>query len=325
MTRPRGRAGMSLVELLIALVLFGIVGGAVMGVIVRQQRVSQRASTVVDTRDQSRIALATLAAELKALSSVGGDIAPGFSGTGLTIRTLVGTSVICRINAARTMITIPPDREVQPVTVSATPNETVTLTSFVNPSAPLAVNDTVWALDPNAPAADPWIHRGIVMPAANPVSGAQHCPSGLPGNYMTAANAALPGLTSFQVSLDGPLPAGVTVGSPVRFTRTVRYSVQQDPTTSEWYLMYQTCTGGPCTTAQPLAGPFRPVTADVNTTGFLFRYYDETGAVTNVAQNIARIDVLVRTVSREQVSAGGSSRQSFIQSDSLQIALRNRR
>jgi hypothetical protein len=73
-----------------------------------------------------------------------------------------------------------------------------------------------------------------------------------------------------------------------------------------------------------VAGPDRPGSADPATTGFRFAYYDATGAVTANAANISRIDIVARTASREQVSAGGSQRASVVQTDSLSVALRNR-
>ena len=321
--RRRGRAGMSLIELMIALTLFAIVGGAVVQVMIKQQRISQRAAATIDTRDQSRITLATLAAELKALSSVGGDVDPiDFTATSIRIRTLIGTSVVCRTAAGGAVLTLPPSARVRPVNANGVVQPEVVLSSFVDPSAPAAIGDTVWVFDPTAAAASPWVAKGIVAPGVVMESGGLGCPTNGPGNYMSTSNAAL---QSFIVTLEGTVPNAV-VGSPVRITRTVRYSFAQNPAgTGPWYLNYQDCTGGGgCGAAQPVSGPFRPGTGSPATTGFRFAYYDSTGAVTATAANISRIDIVARTESRERVSSGSSDRQSIIQTDSLSVALRNR-
>ena len=317
MTTPsRRRAGMTQVELLIALTLLGIVGGAVIGVLVRQQRITARTSALVDTRDHSRFTLATLAAELRGLSSIGGDIAM-MTDTSMRIRTNVGTSVICAIGAGRTSFTIPPTALVQPPSSGVA----VVLTSFVDRISPPTANDTAWVLNPDIPSQAPWDSVRVVSPGVTAVNPAVGCPRGGTTSFLPAGASE----ESFTVPVASALPAGVTVGSPVRFTRTVRYTFYRDATDGQWYLGFQNCAGaGGCGTAQPMSGPFLPPTASANTTGFRFTYYDSLGAVTNVPRDVARIQITTRASSREAVSAGSGTRSQFVQTDSISVALRNR-
>jgi len=315
----RRRAGMTLVELLIALTLLGIVGGAVIGVLVRQQRLSSRTAAVVDTRDQGRFTLGTLAAELRGLSSIGGDIA-AMSDTSLRIRTNVGTSIICAIGAGRTSFTIPP---ILPVTPPNGSGARIVLTSFVDPNAPPTANDTVWVLNPDKPSSAPWDSARVLSPGVTMVGGAgTGCPTGSP-NFLSGGGVDQPA-QSFTVPVSPALPAGITVGSAVRFTRAVRYSLYQE-TDDLWYLGYQNCTGaGGCGVVQPVSGPFLPPTSSIATTGFRFAYFDSLGVATTVPTNVARIQIIARALSRDSVSSGSSRRTQFVQTDSINVAIRNR-
>ena len=65
---------MTLVEIMIALVLLGIISGVIMRVIVRQQRFYQGANQIMTQRGQLRQATSVLPVDLRSLSSVGEDI-----------------------------------------------------------------------------------------------------------------------------------------------------------------------------------------------------------------------------------------------------------
>ena len=71
---PARRAGFTLVELLIVMVLMSFVASAIVVLLVRQQRFYGSASTVIETRQQIRQAAGILPLDLRGISSIGGDI-----------------------------------------------------------------------------------------------------------------------------------------------------------------------------------------------------------------------------------------------------------
>src|SRR5678815_3514229 len=75
----RVRRGLSLVEIMVALVLLGIVSGVVMRVVQRQQRFYQGVNQIVVQRSQLRQATSVLPIDLRSMSSVGNDIAVALS------------------------------------------------------------------------------------------------------------------------------------------------------------------------------------------------------------------------------------------------------
>lgn len=310
-----GRRGMTLIELLITLVVLGFVGSALTTAVVRQQRINTRTAAIVDTRSQSQTTIGTLVSELRGISSVGQDIDPAdMTSTSITFRAPIGTSVVCAIDGGGVLLRIPPTAQLASGNV---------LTSFVSPTSLPTANDTAWIYDAGAAVSNPWLARRIV--SIDSLAPGLGCPTGA-GRYLTAADAAL---RSYLVALDGSVttaPAAVTTGAAVRFTRKVRYSFYQNIAGDEnWYLGYQTCTGAGCNAVQPVSGPLLPGTANPATTGFRFRYFDVNGLATNVPTQVSRIDIVARSVSRDRVSAGGSStRTNFIQVDSVSVALRNR-
>ena len=314
--RPAGRsrAGTTLVELLIALAVLGLVSSALTTAIVRQQRVNARTVTAIDTRNQGRITLSTLAAELRGVSASGNDIsavAGEMSATTLRVRIQLGNSVICWIDPAdRRHFRLPPS--------GALTNGT--LTGFIDVDELPRAGDPLFVYDPSQPTATPWFQTSLDQSV---LTGEGSCPSGA-GTFVTAAEA--PG--SYDVRSAAALPAGVLVGSPVRIAREVRYTFGQEdaPPAGDglWYLYYQACTAAGCTTRAPVSGPFRPGTTDKTTTGFRFRYYDSAGLETAVPTAVARIDVVSRVTSRENVSLGNTKRAPIVQADSVSIALRNR-
>ena len=97
---------MTLVEIMVALVLLGVIGGAIMRVIIRQQQFYNGATQIMTTRGQLRQAASVLPIDLRNLSSVGGDILE-VTDSSIQFRVNVGTSVVCQIIDA-THVALPP-------------------------------------------------------------------------------------------------------------------------------------------------------------------------------------------------------------------------
>ena len=101
------RRGLTLVELLAVIVIFGIVAGSIMTLFVRQQRYYAGASEVIDVRGQVREAASLLPIDLRGTSSSGGDIML-ISDSAIEFRATYGTAVVCDTNSlARTFYVLP--------------------------------------------------------------------------------------------------------------------------------------------------------------------------------------------------------------------------
>lgn len=90
-----GRRGTTLVELLIALGILGVLSLAVGGVLVRTQNAYRSLTAQLDRRQNLRAAAAILPAELRELDAVDGDLI-ALSPTALTIRAPRELAALCR-------------------------------------------------------------------------------------------------------------------------------------------------------------------------------------------------------------------------------------
>src|SRR5689334_17320601 len=100
-----GRAGFTLIELLVSLVLMSLVAGAIVKLLLRQQHFYNSTTDLIQTRQQIRQAAAMLPADLRGISSVGGDIYV-MSDSSLEFRSVFGSSVVCANNLGK-LSTVP--------------------------------------------------------------------------------------------------------------------------------------------------------------------------------------------------------------------------
>ena len=304
------RAGFTLIELLISMVLMSLVAGAIVKVLLRQQRFYNSTNDLINTRQQIRQAAAMLPADLRGISSVGGDISV-MSDSALEFRSVFGSSVVCA-NTAGTLSTVP--------RILAKGS---TMTSW---SRLPVVGDSLAVYNDSSSFAatdDAWTKHQIT--AVTQVTGnvANGCPaaSGLaqPGD-LTANNP------SYQLTLAPAASSKVLVGSAIRFFRRVRYRMYKD-TDNQWYLGFYDCLPGrvpACNPTQSIAGPFQPYAAGT-TSGVQFAYYDSTGAVTVNPLLVARISLIVRGQAGSLLNLSGAGATVFRDSLRIEIGLRNRR
>src|SRR6059036_682106 len=99
------RAGFTLIELAIALVLMSLVGGAIVQLLLRQQRFYNSTTDLIQTRQQIRQAAAMLPSDLRGISSIGGDIY-AMSDSALEFRSVFGSSIVC-VNTGGKLSTVP--------------------------------------------------------------------------------------------------------------------------------------------------------------------------------------------------------------------------
>ena len=310
-TAPR-RRGFTLVELLIALVLVGIVGAAIVDVLMKQQRFYRATGDLVETRSQVRQALAALPSDLRGVSSRDGDIL-AMTETSIDFRATIGTGVVCLAPA--------PAGTEQDLYLRPPAATTARFTSWV--SQPRA-GDRVAIFDETAIAFSAPLR---LVPNASGsyvdmVAPASACPNSA---FLTPADNLLQ-RPRLRVDLAGA-PAA-TNRMPVRILRRVRYNLEQSTDDGQWYLAYREYEADGTTARPPqiMSGPYQPLAAD-GTSGLSFAYFDANGNALPVTawNQVARIEVVVRALTRGSTPGSGSTRADgrLADSDRLIVGLRN--
>lgn len=291
------RTGVTLVELVVALTLFGVLATIMLTVVREQQRFHIGSLEIIETKRSAHQAIDLLYAELRAASSA--DVY-AISDSSISFRTALGASHICAVDSTRAALVLPPTDAAR-----AAP-----LSGFL--AMPRA-GDSLLIFDPGATASaddDRWRLHVLTAP---PVGGV--CPPrpfGLASNGAEAAGIAMaiaPPLTEFAV-----------VGTPVRFFRPASYSLYRSG--SSWMLGYAVCAAGACTARQPLSGPYLPLAAG-GAGGVTFRYLDRDGAQTADPSRVARIDVVARARSASALDVGYLRGERYLDSLAVTISLRN--
>ena len=302
----RTRVGFTMVEVMVAIVLLGVVVGALLAVVMEQERFYDGASEVMEVRDNLRRVGDLLPAELRGVAPREGDIY-AMADSMIDFRAPIGSSIICTINLARTTITLPP----------ATLGSDAGLTSWA--TRPV-VSDSLFVFDSRDTLIDTMIARRITVAPAVGV-----CPT-TTGFTGTAAEAAA-GIT---LVVDDTLPQSVPVGAPIRFHRRVRYSLYQAPD-QQWYLGYRDYVPSRIpqwSAIQPVAGPLMPYAAS-GATGLRFTYRDSVGtALTAIADapRVRSIEIVSRAQSATVVRTAGATRSAtghYVDSVRTVVALRN--
>lgn len=297
----RAPRGVTLIELVVAMVVGGVVLALVAMISVRQQRVYADVADRAALAGQLQQASTILPIDLRGVSSVAGDIREARD-TSIELRATIASAVVCDTIAGALIL-------------APTVSGDATFGSYLTP---IAVGDTVWVFSPSD-SADVWTPYDVAG-TANHAPG----PCAPIGPRMSAA-----ALTSQRVSIrlgTSPSLTGLT-GSVVRVTRPVRYSLYRGGD-GRWYLGQRdwNATSLRFNTIQPVSGPF----ASPASNGVAFHYSDSLGAALPVpvvdARDIALVRVDVRGQSRNVMRAfTGRSRGKSTDSVRLSIRLRNRR
>jgi prepilin-type N-terminal cleavage/methylation domain-containing protein len=293
------RRGFTLTELMVAMVLLGLVLTGLTTAIIQQQRFYGGTAEVLEARANVRQAADILPSELRAISPASGDIY-AMTSSSIDYRGSTGASVMCTINVARTSITIPP------LVTTSQSGATAWLV------APLA-GDSLLVYDQGptpASADDQW--RAVAL-TANPAAGL--CPT-FTANTAESAN-------SFTLALSAALPATVQTGAAIRFFRRSRYELYNGPD-GLGYVGFSDClsTRSPaCTSPQPVSGPYLPLGG--TPAGLTLSYFDANGNVTATPAQVSRIDVIVRSRTRNNVRTAGYKTGRYTDSLTFSIAARN--
>ena len=306
------RAGLTLIEIMVALVLLSIIAGGIMSVVMRQQRFYQSATEVIDTRAQIRQAASVVPVDVRGISSVDGDIVE-MTDSSLEVRGNIGSAVLCsRVAAGGEAI------------ITVTPMNLADGSVFTSFLARPKVNDLALVFNDSLPgtADDTWNTYTI--------TGIDSATAGCP--QFTDPNKDA-GKYRYLYTLSGPTPSltfapqMIVDGAPVRFVRRVRYALYKSGSDSKWWLGYRECrgNGAECDAVQPVSGPYRPyVPNDTANSGLSFVYRDSTGAVTATPTNVARIDLFVNGETQSPVSLGGNkAAETYRDYQRVTIAIRN--
>ena len=327
----RVRRGLSLVEIMVALVLTGIVAGVIMRVIQRQQRFYQGVNQIVVQRSQLRQATSVLPIDLRAMSSVGNDIALA-TDSSIWFNVTVGTGAVCEIsgNAA---VAMPPEILFSGQSITSwygygrpdpknKPKSAYTVYIY-NDSSSLGNQDDVWS---------PFVLADVTGDKTKCVSTFTRIEDvGKERPVLTLKN--LTGVPNDPVT-GGPLSQYIAVGAPVRIVKQVRYKLFQ-ASDGKWYLGYSdyNATTADFDPLSPVSGPYDAYSSSSSGTGVGFRYYDvdgnEIASGANAANRakIARVDLIARARTSSNVKAAGFQNgvnQQYKDSLAVSVMLRNR-
>ncbi|HEX6944497.1 MAG TPA: prepilin-type N-terminal cleavage/methylation domain-containing protein [Gemmatimonadaceae bacterium] len=298
------RRGTSLVELMVALVLFGIIGMATLRSLDRQARFHTGILAILEARSQHAAAHEAVAVELRSVSSPAGDIGR-LSDSSIVFRLPVGGGVACAG---------------APAVLDLAPDSVASGQSFARFRTAPQPGDTAWILDdgPSDVASDDrWL--GFHVLSTSRATG--HCTGSPLVDPVLDATA-----TSWRFTVSGILPATLS-GAAVRLTRIARFALYRGGTGEHWlgFTEVQPATGA-WVTIQPVSGPYLPFSASAPaTSGVALGGRDSSGGTTTstLAGAHTAISLSTRTQTSRVVRMDGAPRG--LRPDSLHslIGVRN--
>ena len=284
--------GFTLVELLVALALFGVVSTAIHQLLVKTLRLYRQQVQRIELHDNVRAAVAILPAELRELDArdpLGSDIVE-MSDSSLAYKAMRALRWVCV--------------DLQ------TGSPLIMDTTLIGLRAFDAAYDSVLIFADSQTALtsdDRWYHADVTS-AAVPVADCD----GAPGVRLSYTLSPVYGRSSLVTG------DSVLQGSPVRAFEVVRITRYRDAAGVAWMGMQRRNKHSGWTIVQPVVGPLEP-------DGLAFAYYAADGAVTADPAQVASIGITVvgRTSQVVRLSAG---RMGYLV-DTLvtRVALRNSR
>ena len=328
------RRGMTLVEIMIALVLLGIVSGVIMRVVTRQQRFYQGVNQIMTQRGQLRQGITVLPVDLRSLSSIGDDLI-AVSDSAIEFDMNIGMGVVCAVGSGST-IWLPPRASASGATLFTTAPGIK-----LEDDAQVARGVTVYVYNDSSTTGnfdDRW--QKFAMSAALDSSTAQ-CTS-----LSSFASAADAGKYRYKLTLAdttgasdaataGPISRYIGVGAPVRIMKRVRYKLYQE-SDAKWYLGYSDFSkaANAYDALTPVSGPYDSyATGSGSAPGFRFRYFDvdgveiASGASQAERRRIARVDIIARARTTGNVRAAGiqaGASQQYRDSLAVSVMVRTR-
>lgn len=316
------RRGFTLVELLVALTIFGIVSATLLTLLDRQQKFYRSANEIIDTRTQLRQATGLLPLDLRGMSTVGRDLLV-IEPTRVQLLGNFGSAVVCeRPTATATHTVYLPPRNGK---------KNIYTTWFMKPQPA----DSIFLYDEGpgrGSSDDRWVRFAIE--SIDSTANAAICPSTATPSFALASEdtalrfavkVLLPGKTAEGLDVL-TIPDSVKLGAAVRFERPVEYSLYQPTGSSQYYLGFRERRANAWSTVQPIAGPYRAPGAAA---GLGFRYFTDTGTEVVAGgdpRTVARVDMVVRADGTDRTNVISRKAASGVFEDSLRVrvAIRNR-
>jgi prepilin-type N-terminal cleavage/methylation domain-containing protein len=296
---PRlNRLGLTLIELLVAMVLFGIVSLGIYRVLVNNQRVYQAQTQRIDLQQNIRAAVSILPAELREIDATDGDIIAMGANT-ITVRTMRQLGFLCNT----------------PVLGIGSPVLVIRNRPFFSVRDFNITNDSILVYyegGQQSRSDDSWIPGRITAIAPGV------CTDGTVGRTLTTALAfgtvAAPTGTLPATYVQLQQTGRIQIGAPVRGFEVVTYRAYQ-AADSKWYVGLQSGLSGGM---QPLIGP-------ILANGLTFTYRDSLGAVTAVPARVATIEVRLKAQTAQPLRQPNGTLGYPVDSVGTIVALRNNR
>ena len=287
-------AGFTLVELIVAITISGLVMGSIYKILASNQRFYQAQNQILDVQQNIRAVAQILPGELRGLDPDGGDII-AMSDAAITIKAMRGFSVLCKTPTAA-------DVTARQITIRNS------LTSGYR--AMDATRDSVLIFregNPQLSNDDRW------LPAPIAASTSANCTDGSAGTLLTLTGMVNGG----SLGPNGTVgDQGVLLGAPFRTFEVVNYRLYDDGT-GTWWLGIRTFASGAWSATSPIAGPLRP------NDGLLLEYRDANQALTAITTAVRQIRITVRGRSTQPINIPGRVAGYFQDSIVARVALRN--
>jgi hypothetical protein len=243
--RGAARTGTTLVELLVTATLLVVIVASLGTMLVGQFRLFGRTQAAVQVQRDLRTGLGLLPLDLRSAARTAGTATSSdltlLDSTVVQLRATVGGSIICARPSA-TVVHLPPTglRRNQLTSWYTQPRAGDTVLVYVD-STSIGPEDDRW----------------------QPMQIAEFAPATTCGGAPYVDPAVDPAAASrgWALRTTANLPPTAVVGAPLRFLRSVRYSLYQPGVGSQWYLGYREYLGGAWTADEPIAGPFRVTAA----------------------------------------------------------------
>jgi prepilin-type N-terminal cleavage/methylation domain-containing protein len=281
----RNARGFTLVEILTALVLLGIIGTALYQLLVANQRLYRSQVQRVAVNESARGAVSIIPSEIRELDAVDGDVL-AMTASSLTYKSMQALYFQCQ----------PPNAGSLEITLDRT--------TFYGLSAISAADDSILIFaegDSTTRGDDGWLSASV-----SSTSSGTACPGSRP-----SITVGLAGLSAADL-------ANVQNGAPVRTFRVVQILTYADAG-GEWYLGGRTFQK-----ASQSWGATQPIVGPLSSTGLALTYADTTGATTATLADVARVGIAVQSQSEERVYQSGGVGTTYLLQDLVtQVALRN--
>ena len=288
MSERHGSRGFTLIELMIAIVLTGIVLGSVYQTLGNNQRFYRSTSQILDVQQGIRAVAQLLPSELREVDAVAGDIV-AMGPDSITIKALRNTYFTCGITVNGTKITVRNDMVYGYRSIDPTRDRVLL---FRDGNKQLMTDDT-------------WQDYSITS-----IQTGATCTDGSGAGTTVNLGGTFAGATVLDSSF--------TVGSPVRTYEIITYRLYADSAGVGW-LGVRNYVNGSWGSVSPIAGPLR------TDNGISLSYYDSTGTVTATRTQVAQIRLVVHGISAAPIEIPGrrANLQKYQDSLTVRVALRN--